>query len=438
MPDDPNAAAKPKGERLKAPKPNFDHFRSNGDGNGYDHPDDQPGARNGRGGEPAKKLLVTRLSHVSVEPVIWFWQNRVPLGALSIVGGEPESGKTTLLLDAIARSTTGREWPNGEGTAKRGMWIYVTTENDTVRTLKPRLIAAGGDVSQFAVIKGTVEKKDRRKPREQRGFDLSQDLTELDSLIEHGFSTDHLDCIGVVVDPLNEFLGSGTNSWKDSDVRRVLGPLVALAERRQIAVIGIMHPNKNSEASSLLNKILGSVAFGATARVVHYAAKDDEASDQGQPQFVFSVAKNNLSRRAASLAYELPVTRIEPQKGDDPEKVAQIEEMVHVRWLGPTDRSAADVVFKKDEPESRSTAGHRDAVAWLTMRLGNDRVPVATVEREAKDNGVKRSALRFAYEALNVRREKEGFGGAWVMFLPPRESGRGSPFTSQAASDRSA
>jgi hypothetical protein len=434
MPDDPNAAAKPKGERLKAPKPNFDHFRSNGD-SGFEHPDDQPGARNGRStDEPAKKLLVTRLSHVSVEPVIWFWRDRVPLGALTILAGEPDSGKTALLLDLIARSTTGGQWPNGEGTAKRGMWVYVTTENDTVRTIKPRLIAAGGDVSQVVVVKG-VDAKDRRKPREQRGFDLSQDLADLDSLIEHGFNTDHADCIGVAIDPLNEFLGSGTNSWKDSDVRRVLGPLVALAERRQIAVVGIMHPNKNSEANSLLNKIIGSTAFAATARTVHYAARDDEAGDQGEPQFVLTMAKNNLGPKPTSLAYALPTTRIEPSRGDDPAKAASVGSMVFVRWLGPTDRSAADVVFKKDEPESRSAAAHRDAITWLQLRLGNDRVPVKVVEQDAKDSGIKRAAFRFACEALNVRRERDSFGGAYLMSLPPREPGRGTPFGRHDADD---
>jgi hypothetical protein len=379
---------------------------------------------------PTKRLLATRLSRVSVEPVHWLWPNRIPFGAVTLLAGEPDAGKTSIVVDMIARSTTGRDWPNDEGKAKHGSWIYFTTENDQVRTIKPRLSAAGGDVNLLTVVKG-IEVNQRRKSKEQRGVDLMQDIAELETMIAEG--TTDSDTIGIVFDPLSENLGPTVNSWKDSDVRRVLGPLVALAERRQVAIVGVMHPGK-AEATTLLNKILGSVAFGATARTVLYLARDTEASDKGQEQFIFTVAKNNLGRKPTSLAYELPVTRIEATAGDDPNKVAQIGEMVFVRWLGATDRTAGDMVFPK-EPDSGRAADHRDAVAWLMMRLGTDRVPVKVVEEDARAAGIKRAAFRFACEALNVRRERDSFGGAYLMSLPPREPGRGTPFGRHDADD---
>jgi hypothetical protein len=373
---------------------------------------------------PAKRLIEERLSRVSMEPVEWLWPDRVPLGGLTILCGEPGGGKTTVMLDVIARSTIGGTWPNDEGTARQGFWLYITTENDTRRTVKPRLVAAGGDVNEVSVIKGT-EVKDKKIT--ERGFDLSQDLAEVEQRLKDG-STDQ-SAIGIVLDPLNEYLGEKVDSWRDSDVRRVLGPLMALAEKYQIACIGIMHPGKGEQQSSVMNKILGSKAFSGTARTIHFCVQEPEElkeEDDDDERFIFIQVKNNLGQKPKGLIYKIKGARVEAGVGDDPKRAARVGEMPFVSWLGTTDKSITDIFYPKKA--TGRDAERLDCVTWLNKRLGDGKHSVKLIEAEAKnDMGFKASILKYAREQLNVRTEPSGFGGEWVMLLPPRGKGAYDP-----------
>ena len=53
---------------------------------------------------------------------------------------------------------------------------------------------------------------------------------------------------------------------RDAEIRRVLAPLAALASRRRVAVVGVMHLKK-SDTSALL-RFCGSIGFFSAARVV--------------------------------------------------------------------------------------------------------------------------------------------------------------------------
>ena len=50
----------------------------------------------------------------NVEPteVQWLWQDRIPLGKVSMLSGEPGLGKSTVALDLIARTTRGAAMPD--------------------------------------------------------------------------------------------------------------------------------------------------------------------------------------------------------------------------------------------------------------------------------------------------------------------------------------
>ena len=53
----------------------------------------------------------TLLSEVDEESVEWLWEGRIPLGKVTVIDGDPGTGKSTLTIDLAARVSTGRDMP---------------------------------------------------------------------------------------------------------------------------------------------------------------------------------------------------------------------------------------------------------------------------------------------------------------------------------------
>ncbi len=43
----------------------------------------------------------------------WLWQGRIPLGAITMLDGDPELGKSLITIDLAARATRGLPIPDG-------------------------------------------------------------------------------------------------------------------------------------------------------------------------------------------------------------------------------------------------------------------------------------------------------------------------------------
>ena len=365
----------------------------------------------GRGASAERnRLVIVPFSAGTQRQTQWLWEGRIPLGALTIVCGEPEVGKTTTVIDIMSRSSTGRPMPDGTHGAD-GMWFYMSSENDPWRTIKPRIVAAGGDVHEIRRIRAT---EIAGKTVEERAFELERDIAALSEAIDKG-STDEA-CIGVTLDPLNEYLGPNVNSWRDGDVLRVLGPLVDLAERHQVAVIGIMHPAKG-EASTVLNKILGSKAFTMKARSVIFCVEDERGAEGtgGRPQYLMLNEKNSLAAKAPGLIYHFENVAPRADRGDDPAEIAKMEPVPVVRW-----HQGTVAVRMRDLAEDRRagrSSGVADCMSWLVERLRQGGGDARTIEDEAKQMGFGPSTMRAARKKLGVISKKSGFGGGWQLEL---------------------
>jgi putative DNA primase/helicase len=53
----------------------------------------------------------TLLSEVVEESVEWLWEGRIPLAKLTVIDGDPGTGKSALTIDLAARVSTGRDMP---------------------------------------------------------------------------------------------------------------------------------------------------------------------------------------------------------------------------------------------------------------------------------------------------------------------------------------
>src|SRR5450759_1619698 len=74
-------------------------------------------------------LGIVRLSDVTPERVDWLWPGRIPLGKLTVVEGDPKTGKSTLGLDITARVSTGSRFPDGARIAAPGLVIVMSAED---------------------------------------------------------------------------------------------------------------------------------------------------------------------------------------------------------------------------------------------------------------------------------------------------------------------
>jgi putative DNA primase/helicase len=70
----------------------------------------------------------------------------------------------------------------------------------------------------------------------------------------------------VIIDPIAE-------------TRRALRPIADLAARTGASILGITYFTKGSEGRSPIDRVTGSLAFGAAARVVMVAAREQDGGD---------------------------------------------------------------------------------------------------------------------------------------------------------------
>jgi RecA-family ATPase len=97
---------------------------------------------------------------MDVEPMNteWLWKQRVPYGAITILDGDPNIGKSTISNDLAARVSTGRQMPGGKLVGKRktrnskGNVLLLSAEDDPHRTIRPRLEAAGADLRRIRLF----------------------------------------------------------------------------------------------------------------------------------------------------------------------------------------------------------------------------------------------------------------------------------------------
>lgn len=331
-------------------------------------------------------------SELKPEPVEWLWTYWLALGKVHILAGAPGQGKTTIAVGAIAATvTTGGRWPDGSR-CDPGNVIVWSGEDDPADTLLPRFLAAGGDAKRIFFVKG------KRDDGGVRPFDPAQDMADLLSAIR--------DLGGarlVIVDPVVSAVTG--DSHKNTEVRRALQPLVDGAAAGRFAVLGITHFSKGGQGSDPAQRVVGSIAFTAVARVVLVAAK--VRSEDGEEKRIFARSKSNIGPDDGGFEYHLEQT--EPLPGIQASRI---------EWGEAVSGSARELLTDPaDESSADGTPSARDAARdFLMQLLADGPTPTKTVQAEAKDAGISWATVRRASEELTVIKRKSE--GGWYWSLP--------------------
>lgn len=283
-----------------------------------------------------RKIRLTKASEFKIKPVRWVWQDRMPLGEITLIPGREGVGKSTFLAWQAAALTRG-ELP--------GMWfgtkkavLYAATEDSWEHTIAPRMLAAGADLD--LVYRIDVEVTEGRYAKLVLPTDVDQFRQ---AALEVGAAA-------LMCDPVISLISDDLNTFKAQELRRALEPLKVAAERAEVGVSALVHFNKGKDID-ILTAISGSRGWAEVARAAVAIARDPDAEKY---TCVVSQAKNNLGRSdLPSLAYTIVTERLELDDGE-------VAEVGMVRWTSQTyGRSVQDIL---DPPKKKSNSPVINAV----------------------------------------------------------------------------
>ena len=240
-----------------------------------------------------KQLNIINLDSVDPKDIEWLWPGYLPLGMMVMIEGKKGVGKSWLTLQLAALVSRGSiEVPGTPSGTKGAGKVLMLSHEDTVdEVIVPRLKAMGADLSNIEIVDNTIDSESG----EEKWFDLYEDIDAL----EDRLSSDEYKLL--IIDPLNNYINAGLDTYKDSHIRAVLSPLSAMAQRTGVCTIGIRH-HKKDQTGGMLDWGIGSIAYGAVARTVHSIVRDP-FSDYKE-RLLFPV-ETNLTVKPSPVAFNI-------------------------------------------------------------------------------------------------------------------------------------
>jgi len=340
-------------------------------------------------------LRATRASDIAVRPVKWTWEDRLPVGEVSLLGGREGIGKSGEATWLAAQVTRGRL--PGEYLGTPSDVLIVATEDSWAHTIVPRLMAHGADLDRVHRIEAVTS--DGLVP-----LSMPQDLGALEGVIGE------VDAALVIFDPFLSRLDARLDTHKDAEVRLALEPLRDIAERTGAAFLGLIHVNK-SQSTDPLTLLMGSRAFAAVARAVLFMIEDPDDPDRR----LLGQAKSNLGR------LDLPTLKLRIKSV----KVADTDEgevwTGKVVLDGESELTIRDAVSAAgDGAEVRTAVA--EAADWLMDFLKGGPQAYGEVKRSARKVGHSESTLQRASKRLHAIKESAGYPRQTFWSLPDAQS----------------
>lgn len=223
-------------------------------------------------------------SEIKREDIEWFWDPYVPLGRLTMLGGDPGAGKSFITTAISAALSRGDSLP-GEAEGVRGptVTLMLNAEDDPGDTIKPRLENLHADMTKiFVSTEDIILDADGFESIRQMVADTSAKL--------------------VIIDPIVAFLGPKVDMNRANEVRHIMKALGRLAKSLKIAIIIVRHNRKQPAGQSAGKAIYagnGSIDFTAAVRSELAVVESKNGT-----KFLNHI-KTNSSRKGKSIQYTI-------------------------------------------------------------------------------------------------------------------------------------
>lgn len=321
--------------------------------------------------------------------VRWLWDGWVPLGELTVIDGDPGSGKSQLTLDIAARLSRGWLMPPcprkpDHPPRTPGSSIILTTEDAADTVIRPRLDALHADCDRIMLLGA-----ERDLPT------FPAEIPWLENKI-----TEHRARLAVL-DPFYGFLGSRVESNTDPKIRQALGPLAQVAHRTGCAIVLVRHLNKKSD-EPVLYRGGGSIAVLAQCRSAVIVGRDPSDPQRR----VLAPNKTSLCRPPQSLAFE-----IEAVSHD-------VGSTSRLNWAGEVDLTAQDVVTSPKGKQGRPSQ-LSEVIEYIKTALGDGEMPATELqERTMEKFDISKGTFHTARKSAGVRSRQQGFRGPHMAYIP--------------------
>jgi RecA-family ATPase len=328
--------------------------------------------------DPPGTPILQCLADVEPEEISWLWNNRIPIGKITMLDGDPGLGKSWCAYAIAASVTTGKPLPGDNRENKPSNVLILTGEDDPADTIRPRMDSIGANPKLVQMLPAVIGDDGK-----ERHVSLVKDLGALEiALVEKDHSL-------VIIDPLNAYLGGGVDTYNDADIRTVLAPISKLASKHKVAILCIRHLTK-TKGGSALYRGQGSIAYIAAARMALLVAKHPD-----NPNIrVIAGVKTNITGKSKSMSFE-------------------IDDQGMFYWRGEVDIDADTLLQATSENQKDSTL--QDAEQFLFDLLWDTPMSAKEVFSQGEDAGFSRRTLERAKKSMKVLSKRNGKSWAWQL-----------------------
>ena len=313
--------------------------------------------------------LLTLFSEVQSRPVQWLWRPYIPVGKVTLLQGDPNDGKSTMMMNIVAELSKGGAMPDGTALGRPQKIIYQCSEDDAADTIKPRLEACGADCRNIAFIdKGVYS-----------GLTIDDERLR-EAIIEFKPRL-------VVIDPIQAYVENDSDLMSASKARRLMRRTGIWASMYDCAIVVIGHMNKSGSQKDLYRG-LGSIDLVASARSV---LQVERRKDDTAVRIVHHV-KSSAVPSGPDFSFEL-----RPDTG--------------FRWLevGATPNAEEESVV--DLPSNK----HELAAYLITRALKSGPVDSADIRKIMAEHRIGEKTMNDAKNALGIKPYRKMRRWYWVM-----------------------
>lgn len=218
---------------------------------------------------------------IRAEEVEWLWYPYIPYGKLTILQGDPGSGKTMLALSLAALLSNGQCLPFAQQAGEPVNILYQTSEDGLADTIKPRLVSAQADCSRILSIDENTAALTFGDPR------LEETVRQKNIRL-------------IILDPLSAYIGATVSLNQANEVRSAFRSLYTMAQRTGCAVLIVAHMNKMKGLDALY-RTSGSIDIAGAVRSILTVAKYKNSPTLR----VMVPVKSNLAPAGSALLFEL-------------------------------------------------------------------------------------------------------------------------------------
>ena len=332
------------------------------------------------GAPQISSISLVCMEDVEDEDLKWLYCPYIPRGKVTLCSANPGSGKTWVMCYATACVSNGKQFFDvAPFYSKPENAIYITAEDGLGDTIKRRLRICGADMKKVYSVLDPKAELTFENPK------LEEIIREVRPAL-------------LVMDPIQAYIGANVEMNAANKTRPVMTRLAQLAEKYNVAIVLVCHINKNEKGSSI-TRVIGSMDIPGIARSM--LAIGNVPNEEFQ-KFMSHEKSSNSQRGKTKLFH------IDPDNGG-------------IVIDGESDLSMDEYNILRNSDHRKNTEIEA-AKLFLLNNIPDGKRLVSELRNLGEANGFSYDTLNRARKELDIKSDKDGFGGKCYWIKPSAPS----------------